>query len=121
MAAIVANRPLTGLGAAATVVAILAAATAATLSVIAPLAVYSLTLAAFGLPHVLSELRYVDRRFGRSLDLMDRRRHGYVAAGRQAPPGRPASCTWRCVGGGRSAAGARPGRHRLALDRRARR
>jgi hypothetical protein len=35
--------------------------------VIAPLATYSLTLAAFGAAHVLSELRYVDRRFGRSL------------------------------------------------------
>ena len=32
-----------------------------------PLLVYSVTLAAFGLPHVLSELRYVDRRFGRRL------------------------------------------------------
>jgi len=37
--------------------------------VVAPLAVYSVTLAAFGLPHVLSELRYVDRRFGRRLGL----------------------------------------------------
>jgi len=36
-------------------------------SAAAPLAVYSVTLAAFGLPHVLSELRYVDRRFGRGL------------------------------------------------------
>ncbi|HZC17992.1 MAG TPA: hypothetical protein VE309_14640, partial [Caulobacteraceae bacterium] len=47
--------------------AILAALTAAVVSVAAPLAVYSVTLAAFGLPHVLSELRYVDRRFGRRL------------------------------------------------------
>ena len=37
-------------------------------AVAAPLAMYALTLAAFGLPHVLSELRYVDRRFGRHLD-----------------------------------------------------
>lgn len=36
---------------------------------VAPLAVYSVTLAAFGLPHVLSELRYVDRRFGRGLGI----------------------------------------------------
>ena len=35
----------------------------ACLAVASPLAVYTLTLAAFGLPHVLSELRYVDRRF----------------------------------------------------------
>lgn len=39
----------------------------AALAVRAPLAVYTVTLAAFGLPHVLSELRYVDRRFGRCL------------------------------------------------------
>ncbi len=37
-------------------------------AVAAPLAMYTVTLAAFGLPHVLSELRYVDRRFGRHLD-----------------------------------------------------
>jgi hypothetical protein len=36
-------------------------------AVAAPLLVYSLTLAMFGLAHVLSELRYVDRRFGRAL------------------------------------------------------
>ena len=40
----------------------------ATLAVLAPLATYSVTLAVFGLPHVLSELRYIDRRFGRRLD-----------------------------------------------------
>jgi len=39
----------------------------AVLAIIAPLATYTLTLAAFGLPHVLSELRYVDRRFGRRI------------------------------------------------------
>lgn len=39
----------------------------AALAVRAPLAVYTVALAAFGLPHVLSELRYVDRRFGRRL------------------------------------------------------
>ncbi len=33
----------------------------------APLAAYTMALAFFGLPHVLSELRYVDRRFGRRL------------------------------------------------------
>jgi hypothetical protein len=44
-------------------VALLAALAAAA----APLAVYTLTLALFGLPHVLSELRYVDRRFARSI------------------------------------------------------
>jgi hypothetical protein len=32
-----------------------------------PLLVYTTTLATFGLAHVLSELRYVDRRFGRAL------------------------------------------------------
>jgi hypothetical protein len=37
----------------------------AAFAVAAPLAVYTVTLALFGLPHVLSELRYVDRRFGR--------------------------------------------------------
>lgn len=42
-------------------VAVLTTATA----VAAPLLVYSVTLATFGLAHVLSELRYVDRRFGR--------------------------------------------------------
>ena len=40
----------------------------ATLAILAPLATYTATLAAFGLPHVLSELRYVDRRFGRRLE-----------------------------------------------------
>ena len=35
----------------------------ALLSVVAPLATYSVTLAAFGLPHVLTELRYVDQRY----------------------------------------------------------
>jgi hypothetical protein len=39
-----------------------------TLAVVAPLATYTVTLAVFGLPHVLSELRYIDRRFGRRLD-----------------------------------------------------
>lgn len=47
--------------------AALGALAAAGLSVAAPLAAYTVTLAAFGLPHVLSELRYVDRRFGRGL------------------------------------------------------
>jgi hypothetical protein len=32
-----------------------------------PLATYTITLACFGLPHVLSELRFVDRRFGRRI------------------------------------------------------
>ena len=36
-------------------------------AVSAPLAAYTLSLAAFGLPHVLSELRYVDRRFSRRI------------------------------------------------------
>ena len=40
----------------------------AVLAIIAPLACYTLALALFGLPHVLSELRYVDRRFSRRLD-----------------------------------------------------
>jgi hypothetical protein len=38
------------------------------LAILAPLATYSVTLALFGLPHVSSELRYVDRRFGRRLE-----------------------------------------------------
>lgn len=38
------------------------------LAVVEPLATYSVALAVFGLPHVLSELRYVDQRFGRRLD-----------------------------------------------------
>lgn len=36
-------------------------------AIAAPLLVYSVTLASFGAAHVLSELRYVDRRFGRGL------------------------------------------------------
>lgn len=36
-------------------------------SSLAPLAAYTLALGAFGLPHVFSELRYVDQRFGRGL------------------------------------------------------
>jgi hypothetical protein len=40
----------------------------ALLATLSPLAAYSVALAAFGLPHVLSELRYVDRRFGRRLE-----------------------------------------------------
>ena len=40
----------------------------AALAITAPLAVYTVSLAAFGLPHVLSELRYVDLRFGRRLE-----------------------------------------------------
>lgn len=37
------------------------------LAVLAPLLVYTVSLASFGAAHVLSELRYVDRRFGRAL------------------------------------------------------
>jgi hypothetical protein len=40
----------------------------ALLAILSPLAAYSGALAVFGLPHVLSELRYVDRRFGRRLE-----------------------------------------------------
>lgn len=39
----------------------------ATACVAWPLATYTLSLAAFGLAHVVAELRYVDRRFGRRL------------------------------------------------------
>jgi hypothetical protein len=39
----------------------------AALAISLPLATYTVSLAAFGLPHVLSELRYVDRRFGRRI------------------------------------------------------
>jgi hypothetical protein len=39
----------------------------AAVATVAPLAAYTTALAFFGLPHVLSELRYVDRRFGRRL------------------------------------------------------
>lgn len=38
------------------------------LAVTAPLAMYTVTLAAFGAPHILNELRFVDRRFGRRLE-----------------------------------------------------
>lgn len=48
-------------------VAGLAAAGVTTAAVWAPLLVYSVSLAAFGAAHVLSELRYVDRRFGRGI------------------------------------------------------
>jgi len=41
----------------------------AAFATMAPLAAYTTALALFGLPHVLSELRYVDRRFGRRLSL----------------------------------------------------
>ncbi|MFY9831527.1 MAG: hypothetical protein WAK66_02260 [Methylocystis sp.] len=41
----------------------------AAFAAMAPLAAYTTALALFGLPHVLSELRYVDRRFGRRLSL----------------------------------------------------
>jgi hypothetical protein len=41
----------------------------AAFATMAPLAAYTMALAFFGLPHVLSELRYVDRRFGRRLSL----------------------------------------------------
>ena len=51
----------------AALIALVAAMMVAVGCIAAPLAVYSVTLAAFGLPHVLSELRYVDLRFGRSL------------------------------------------------------
>lgn len=57
--------PLLGVGAAAG--AVLGIAAFAALAILAPLATYSVTLAAFGLPHVLSELRYLDRRFGRRI------------------------------------------------------
>jgi len=46
-------------------------------SAAAPLLVYSLTLAVFGFPHVLYELRYVSRRFGP--DLAARLRWGLAA------------------------------------------
>ena len=38
------------------------------LAAAAPLATYTLALAIFGLPHVLSELRYVDHRFAARID-----------------------------------------------------
>jgi len=50
-------------------------ATAAT-AAMAPMWVYALSLAAFGLPHVLTELRYIDERFG--LRTTARVRHGLV-------------------------------------------
>lgn len=48
---------------------VLAAIGFAMLAVLAPLATYTVSLAAFGLPHVLSELRYIDKRFGRRIEL----------------------------------------------------
>ncbi|MBI5264340.1 MAG: hypothetical protein HY852_21285 [Bradyrhizobium sp.] len=53
---------------AAFVAVTLAAPVIIIVTVAQPLLVYSLTLATFGLAHVLSELRYVDRRFSRSLE-----------------------------------------------------
>src|SRR5215475_8907360 len=50
-------------------------------AVAAPLLVYSLSLATFGLAHVLSELRYVDRRFGRSLGMSQVVAMGALLAG----------------------------------------
>ncbi len=49
----------------AVMAAAMAVATATTVA--APLLAYSVTLATFGAAHVLSEFRYVDRRFGRGL------------------------------------------------------
>lgn len=46
---------------------VLAALGVALLTAAAPLAVYTVLLAGFGLAHVLSEFAYVDRRFGRRL------------------------------------------------------
>jgi hypothetical protein len=48
--------------------AVMFAAAVVVATVAAPLLVYSVSLATFGAAHVLCELRYVDRRFGRSLD-----------------------------------------------------
>lgn len=48
----------------ALVVPVAVLSVAAGAAVVAPLATYTVTLAAFGLAHVLSELRYVDLRFG---------------------------------------------------------
>ncbi|MGE3689926.1 MAG: hypothetical protein AB7F98_00950 [Novosphingobium sp.] len=41
----------------------------AVIAIAEPLAAYAVALALFGLPHVLSELRYADRRFGRRVGL----------------------------------------------------
>lgn len=51
------------------IAAILLVLTAAILSVAFPLATYSLTLASFGLAHVLTELRYVNYRFNQRLNI----------------------------------------------------
>lgn len=51
----------TALGAGALLAAVVVAGV---LAVTLPLATYALSLAVFGLPHVLAELRYVDARFG---------------------------------------------------------
>lgn len=55
------SRPALGVAAAGFVVAVALAAAAA------PLWVYAISLACFGLPHVLVELRYVDQRFAARL------------------------------------------------------
>lgn len=52
-----------GLTAKAWLFLVAVAAVSAAAATVAPLATYAFTLAAFGLVHVLSELRYVDRRF----------------------------------------------------------
>ncbi|MEM9926960.1 MAG: hypothetical protein AAF915_25000 [Cyanobacteria bacterium P01_D01_bin.50] len=51
------------------IVAILLILTAAFVSVAFPLATYTLTLASFGLAHVLTELSYVDSRFNKRLNI----------------------------------------------------
>ena len=51
------------------IVATLLILTAAFLSVAFPLATYTLTLASFGLAHVLTELRYVNYRFHQRLNI----------------------------------------------------
>ncbi|MGD1912604.1 MAG: hypothetical protein ACFB2X_17660 [Rivularia sp. (in: cyanobacteria)] len=51
------------------IVAILLILTAAFVSVAFPLATYTLTLATFGLAHVLTELSYVDSRFNKRLNI----------------------------------------------------
>lgn len=51
------------------ITAILLILTAAFVSVAFPLATYTLTLASFGLAHVLTELRYVDSRFNKRLNI----------------------------------------------------
>ena len=74
------GRPAMNVWTTAGLLGLFAVAVVATV-VAAPLLVYSMTLATFGAAHVLSELRYVDRRFGRHLGIRRLAIMGFMLAG----------------------------------------